>query len=246
MKTLRYILASLLILLCLWFLLPLLGGITHIGMFYPVVILLPLIVALLKPSLLKGGRGKKIFLSVVAVCYVLGFVACGITMAAMVKAKNNEAPQNSTVVVLGCMVYGTNPSRMLLDRCDAAYEYLTENPEAVCVAAGGQGPGEDITEAEAIFTILTEKGIEPHRIYLEATSTDTEENLANSAAVIDGNDLPKEVVIATDGFHEYRAGIYAERAGLLPHAIPSKTYLFVLPGYWAREILAVWEAIFLR
>ena len=245
MKAIRVSLGVLLILACIWFLLPLLAGITHIGMFYPVVILVPLIVILFKPSLLKGGRIKKIILSVVGVCYLLGFIACGVTLGVMAKAAKTEAPPNATVVVLGCMVYNSGPSHMLLDRCDAAYDYLMTNPDAVCVAAGGQGHNEPISEAEAIFDILTEKGIEPHRIYLEASSFDTEENLQNTAALIRANDLSETVAIATDGFHEYRASLLAKDAELTPHAIPSRTYIFVFPGYWAREILAVWEAVFL-
>lgn len=245
MKAVRYGLAVLLILACLWFLLPLLKGITHIGMFYPVVVLFPIIVVLFKPDLLRGGRTKKIILSMVGVCYLFGFLACGVTLGLMAKSAKTEAPPNATAVVLGCMVYDSGPSRMLLDRCDAAYEYLTAHPDAVCIATGGQGHNEPMTEAQAIFDILTAKGIEPHRIYLEDTSTDTQENLANAAAIIAAHDLSDTVAIATDGFHEYRAGIYAKQAGLNPYAIPSKTYLFVFPGYWAREILAVWEAIFI-
>lgn len=245
MKIVRYGLAGLLILACVWFLLPLAAGITHIGMFYPVVVLIPIIVVLFKPGLLKGRRAKKIVLSVVGVCYLLGFAACGVTLGIMARSATTEAPQNATAVVLGCMVYDSGPSRMLLDRCDAAYEYLIANPESKCIATGGQGHNEPMTEAEAIFDILTAKGIEPHRIYLENTSTDTQENLDNAAAIIAANDLPDTVAIATDGFHQFRAGIYAERADLTPYALSAKTYLFVYPGYWAREILAVWEAIFL-
>ena len=245
MKIVRYSFAVLLILACVWFLLPLLAGITQIGMFYPVIVLAPLIVVLFKPDLLKGGRAKKIILSVVGVCYLLGFLACGVTLGIMAKSAKTEAPPNATAVVLGCMVYDSGPSRMLLDRCDAAYDYLIAHPDAVCIATGGQGHDEPMSEAEAIFDILPAKGIEPHRIYLEDTSTDTKENLANAAAMIAANELADTVAIATDGFHEFRAGIYAEQAGLTPYAIPSETYLFVFPGYWAREILAVWEAIFL-
>ena len=242
MKALRYTFAALLILLCIWFLLPLLGGVTHIGMFYPVVLLLPLIVVLLRPSLLKGGQKKKIILSVVGIGYFLGFIACGVTMGVMIQAKESTPPDNTTVIVLGCRVYGSNPSRMLSDRCEAAYDYLTENPEAYCIATGGLGHNADISEAESIFNILTEKGIEPHRIYLEEQATDTEENLAFSAKLMEENGLPPVCVIATDGFHQYRADLYAEQAGLTAYAIPSETYLFVLPGYWAREILAIWKA----
>lgn len=245
MEKLRKTLGVILILLCIWFLLPLAKGVTHIGMFYPVILMVPLIAVLFRPQLLKGGRKKKMFIRIAAACYVVAVICCGVTLGAMVKGAEREAPADSTVVVLGCMVYGENPSRMLVDRCEAAYTFLKANPEAVCVAAGGQGPRENISEAEAIFRVLTDKGIEPQRIYLEDRSTDTEENLRNTAKIIEANGLSADVAIATDAFHQYRAGIYGQRAGLQTYAVPSSTYLFMAPGYWAREILAVWEAVFL-
>ena len=245
MRTFRCALGVLLILFCIWFLLPLVKGITHIGMFYPVLLLIPLICVMFRPSLLKGGKRKKMWIRAVACGYLLVFLACGVTLGFMIRGAEKEPAANSTVVVLGCMVYGERPSRMLTDRCEAAYEYLAAHPDAVCVAAGGQGPRENISEAEAIFVILTEKGIAPERIYLEDTSTDTEENLENTAKIIEANGLSPRVAIATDEFHEFRAGIYGQRAGLETFALPSSTYLFVAPGYWAREILAVWEALFL-
>ena len=244
MRIFRCVLGVLLILLCIWFLLPLLKGITHIGMFYPVLLLIPLICVLFRPSLLKGGRKKKMLIRAAVCGYLLVFIACGVTLGAMIRGAEKEPAADSTVVVLGCMVYGETPSRMLTDRCEAAYEYLAAHPDAVCVAAGGQGRREDISEAEAIFRLLTEKGIAPERIYLEDRSTDTEENLKNAAEIIEANGLSTDIAVATDGFHEYRAGIYGKRAGLSPSSLPASTYLIVAPGYWAREILAVWEALF--
>ncbi len=245
MRYVRCFLGILLILLCLWFLMPLTKGITHIGMFYPVVLMIPLICVLFRTSLLKGGHRRKMLVRIAAAGYLLVFLCCGVTLGLMIHGAEREPSPNSTVVVLGCMVYGENPSRMLMDRCEAAYDFLASHPEADCVAAGGQGPKENISEAEAIFRVLTAKGIAPERIYLEDTSTDTEENLSNTAKVIAANDLVPQIAIATDGFHQYRAGIYAERAGLEPSSLPASTYLAMAPSYWAREILAVWEAIFL-
>lgn len=245
MKSIRCFFAIAAILLCIWFLLPLCKGITHIGMFYPVALMVPLICVLFRPSLLRGGKRKRTVVRLAAIGYLLVFLICGVTLTAMIRGAEREPAADSTVVVLGCMVYGENPSRMLMDRCDAAYDYLAAHPDTVCVASGGQGPREDISEAEAIFRVLTDKGIAPERIYLEDTSTDTEENLSNAAQVISANDLSPQVAIATDSFHQYRAGIYGKRAGLTPSSLNASTYLVMAPGYWAREILAVWEALFL-
>jgi uncharacterized SAM-binding protein YcdF (DUF218 family) len=242
-RLLRKTLAILLILFCLWLLLPLAAGIFHIGMIYPVILLLPLIVILWRRSPFGGSRRRAAAFSL---CYAAALAFCLGTVAVMAKAAQNDGGDGGTVIVLGCKVRGSTPSRLLYDRCEAARGYLEANPDAVCVAAGGQGAGEDISEAESIFQVLTIRGVAPERIYLEESSTNTEENLANAAEIIAANGLSTDVVIATDAFHQFRAARYAKKAGLNPTAAPSATYLPVMPGYWAREILAVWKAILLR
>lgn len=240
MAGLRKTAAVILIMFCLWLMLPLAKGILHFGMIYPVVILLPLILCLLKPQLLKDKGIKKAVAVILICCYSVGFLLCGATLLMMARAAQNTAEDETTVVVLGCMVYGTRPSRVLTDRCEAACDYLKEHPAAVCIASGGQGTGEDITEARAIYTLLTENGIEPERIYLEEQSENTEENMLYSAELIKEKGFSEHIAAATDSFHEFRAKIYAQRAGLEAAALPSATYLFVAPGYWLREIPALW------
>lgn len=61
---------------------------------------------------------------------------------------------------------------------------------------------------------LVSMGIAPGRIYLEDASISTEENLAFSAEVIRREGLPTEVAIASDNFHQLRAGVWAEKDGL--------------------------------
>lgn len=43
------------------------------------------------------------------------------------------------IVVLGCQVKGTKPSKALKDRLDTAKEYMQANPETIAVLSGGQG-----------------------------------------------------------------------------------------------------------
>ena len=45
------------------------------------------------------------------------------------------------------------------------------------MVSGGQGPGEEISEAECMYRWLVAKGIEASRIYKEDKSTSTEENI---------------------------------------------------------------------
>ena len=102
----------------------------------------------------------------------------------MISAANRKPPKNATLIVLGCRVYGERASLSMVERLEAAYEYLQENPQAVCVLSGGMGSGENITEAECMYRYLVDKGITSRRLYKEEESTSTIENLKFSLELI--------------------------------------------------------------
>ena len=166
---------------------------------------------------------------------VLGTIAT----ANMIHACNKTPSQEATVVVLGCRVYGERASLMLRERLDAAVAYLEENPDAKCVVSGGQGPGENISEAECMYRYLMNKGIDSSRIYKEDQSTSTEENLEFSMEVIKANDLNEEIAIVSNEFHVYRAYRYAGDSGLEAGCIPARTAGWLFPTYYIRELYAI-------
>lgn len=146
------------------------------------------------------------------------------------------------VVLLGAGVNGTTPSQSLQERIDAAFLYLQENPQVQCILSGGQGDGEDISEAECMFRALTAKGIAPERLWLEDQSTSTKENLNYSLALIKEKigEQPAEIGILSSQYHLYRAGRFARELGVEPICIGVKTQrieLFI--SYFVREIFAV-------
>ena len=96
-----------------------------------------------------------------AVSLILIF-ACAYVM----KFGKNTAKNQRTVIVLGCRVKGETPSLALQKRADAAYFYLLKNPEAVAILSGGQGRGENISEAACLKKLLTDRGIAPGRLFL--------------------------------------------------------------------------------
>lgn len=157
----------------------------------------------------------------------------------MIRAARTEPSENATVVILGCKVYGERPSIMLTERMDAAISYLDAYPESVCIVSGGQGHDETISEAECMYIYLTGHGISPDRIYKEDQSTSTRENLAFSYEIIRANGLNAKIAIATNGFHEYRAGKIADALGLEHGAVPGRTALWLFPTYYTRELFGI-------
>lgn len=163
----------------------------------------------------------------------------------MIKAACRTPQSGSTVVVLGCKARGKKPTLILRKRLDAAFDYLTENPDSVCILSGGQGKDEIISEAECMYRYLTEKGIDPDRLYPEDQSTSTRENLTFSRKIIDDNHLNPHIAIATSEFHEYRAGRLADSLGLDYSAVPGRTPGYLFATYYVRELYGIlYEWIF--
>lgn len=169
----------------------------------------------------------------------LGFAWAAVLTGCMVYGASSAPPPGATAVVLGSQVRGTYPSLDLWARINAAADYLRANPDAVCVASGGQGEGEQISEAQAIKENLVKLGISADRIFLEDASTNTRENLENSSRLIDEHGLNREIALVTDEYHQFRAGLAARRAGLSPHAVCAKTPWYIFSACYAREMLAI-------
>ena len=166
-------------------------------------------------------------------------ILAGVETAFMIKAATAKPSENATVVVLGCRAYGSRPSIMLASRLDAAYEYLTEHPDAICIVSGGQGPDESMPEAECMYLYLTEKGIAPERIYMENKSTSTRENLLFSQEIIEAEGLNPEIAIVTNEYHEYRAGMVADALEMEHSAVSARTPLWLFPTYYIRELYGI-------
>ena len=124
--------------------------------------------------------------------------------AFVISGMNAEGEDNlEYIIVLGAHVRGTTPSAALRWRITRAYEYLTENPNTIAILSGGQGSGEEISEAECMRRELTALGIPESRLILEDNSTSTAENMEFSFRII--GDLSASVGIVTNNFHVWRS-----------------------------------------
>lgn len=180
-------------------------------------------------------RVEQIGLGIVLLCMILL-----LGMVGMLASEGKRVPSQDAdyMIVLGAHVYGERMSANLRYRVEKAYEYLKVNPHTKAVLSGGQGQGEDITEAEAMRRYLEQKGIESDRLLLDETSVNTDENIRNSAVLI--KDTTKRVVIVSNDFHIYRAKKIAKKQGFQNvEGIGSKTHVYTLPNSYVREVIAV-------
>ena len=152
--------------------------------------------------------------------------------------RNDPCPCGSGIIVLGAHVAGTRLSKALLERTRRALRYLEENPETRAVLSGGQGQGEQISEAEAMYRYLTEHGIDGSRLILEDRSTNTKENLDFSLEKI--GTLDTSIGIVTNHFHVFRGVAIGRKCGCRQiYPIPARYRTWRLLVYIPREILAI-------
>ena len=92
-------------------------------------------------SLIKTAyktQAGKVIITAIAVLAVIGVITAIVISVLMIRATNNLPDEPTTVIVLGCRVKENGPSLMLQKRIDAAYDYMTENENVICIASGGQ------------------------------------------------------------------------------------------------------------
>ncbi|MFD6441517.1 YdcF family protein [Peribacillus sp. NPDC060186] len=173
---------------------------------------------------------------------IIGVVALlvyfGVLHMKIQESSHQSIPEDASyLIVLGARVKGSVPSLSLQYRIDKAADYLKANKNTVAIVSGGKGPGEDISEAQAMQQELINQGIEGERIIMEDKSTTTIENIAYSKELIP--DPTARGLIVTNDFHIYRAVEMAKSEGLDMTGIPAKTPKVVLIKSYIREYLAI-------
>ena len=167
---------------------------------------------------------------------VLVLVLSGLVIGKLRVKPETDCP---AVVVLGCQVRGETPSLLLWKRIRTAAEYLNAHPDAVAVVSGGQGPGEDISEAECMYRGLTARGIAPERILMEDGSTVTLENLRFSRRILAESGVSGPILIVSSDFHMYRALKMAENEEIEAQGLAAPSAWYSYPTYILREALAL-------
>ena len=155
---------------------------------------------------------------IVAVVICIGLMYfCAVEYLVVSNAKTDADPQRSYLIVLGAAVHGDRPSLSLYHRLSSALDYLNSYPESKAVLSGGQGKGENLSEALCMHDWLVSSGIEEDRLILEDRSTSTMENLQFSWEKLQElGCAPDDVAILSSNYHLYRAKTMARSLGMDP------------------------------
>jgi uncharacterized SAM-binding protein YcdF (DUF218 family) len=185
-------------------------------------------------------------------CIWIFLFAFGVTITVIAgdtKTDNNENADYA--IVLGAGVDGTEPSRSLKARLNAALTYAENNPDTIFILSGGKGSGEEITEAQCMKNYLTDNGIDENRLILEENATNTYQNIKNSGDIILSidPDFDGTICVITEIYHVTRAKLCAEDMGF-PVVVSQSGFNgfpVLTANYFVREVFALWNyMIFVR
>ena len=144
------------------------------------------------------------------------------------------------LIVLGAAVHGDTPSLSLVERLEAAKDYLIKHPDTVVIVSGGQGSGENVSEARAMYEWLYANGIDPTRIIMEDKASSTYENLKFSREIINELSDDATVAVVSSEYHLCRAKLIAKTLGMEIHTVAAQTtYFTVMLNYFIREAFGV-------
>lgn len=193
-----------------------------------------------------GRMCRRVFFGALAAGFLLFLAVEGVLLSH--GERDDSALPVDAVIVLGAGVNGETPSLILQSRIDAAAAYLEQHPDVPVVLSGGQGPGEAISEAEAMRRALCTGGGEQNARYLlEDQSTSTAENLAFSKAVLQEHGVDTEtavIAVVTSDFHCFRAHLIARREGLTVIGIPAEVpWRLLEANYYIREFFALGKTL---
>ena len=194
----------------------------------------------IKPWVLKARQG------IIFLC-LIGLISFLVVEAEIIaNSQPDPVIEVDYLIILGAGLNGEQLSWTLLERMQKGLDYMGKYPKAKVVLSGGQGPGEEISEAEGMRRYLVDHGIADERILKEDQSTSTMENFRFSNEILvrqPGFQTSERVAVITNDFHLFRSKILARRNGLIPMGIPSPTPWYLVPNVYLREYFAVVKSL---
>lgn len=165
----------------------------------------------------------------------------GLACTAFVYTRQRPSLDRDYALVLGCAVFGERVPPLLASRIDRAIAFIDKQVKAtgkrpLLVLSGGRGPGEDISEAEAMRRYAVTKGVPEESILLEDKSRNTAENFRFSRQLIESRMTAPKGVFSTTSFHVFRSEILSVETGLRAAGLSAPTKWYFFPNAFVREI----------
>lgn len=191
------------------------------------------------------GNIPKIYRIIITTLFTIGLVIfIGIESIIIYNGHHHDTEKPDYLVVLGAGLRGRSISASLLYRLETALDFHDMYPDVKIVVSGGQGEGEDMTEALAMRNFLVDNGVDPSLIIMEDKSTNTYENFLYTKNVLE-EETGKEdfaITIISNNFHMYRAKFLAKEIGFNAYGYPAPSHKASAVVFYVREFFGVIKA----
>jgi uncharacterized SAM-binding protein YcdF (DUF218 family) len=134
----------------------------------------------------------------------------------------NPAAHGDAAVVLGAAVYREQPSPVFRERINHAIELYQAGQVGAIIFTGGVGSGDTLAESEAARSYAVAAGVPQEDIWIETTSRNTYQNLAQAGILAQTQGF-ETLVIVSDPLHMSRAMAIAEELDLQAVSSPTPT-----------------------
>ncbi|HEM6504675.1 YdcF family protein [Streptococcus suis] len=156
------------------------------------------------------------------------------TMSSFVNLVNLFPGKLDYVVVLGAGLIGDKVTPLLASRIDKGIAIYQKQPGSKLIMSGGQGPDELIAEGQAMANYALEQGIPVEDIVIENQSTNTEENLRFSYALMKPG---SRFALVTNYYHVFRALLLARQLKIKCIGYGAKTKFYFSLNAFIREFV---------
>ncbi|HFI0513213.1 TPA: YdcF family protein [Streptococcus suis] len=138
------------------------------------------------------------------------------------------------VVVLGAGLIGDKVTPLLASRIEKGIAIYQKQPGCKLIMSGGQGPDEIIAEGQAMANYALEQGIPAEDIVIENQSTNTEENLKFSYALMKPG---SRFALVTNYYHVFRALLLARKLKIKCIGYGARTKFYFSLNAFIREFV---------
>jgi uncharacterized SAM-binding protein YcdF (DUF218 family) len=142
--------------------------------------------------------------------------------------KRDEKAPSDVAIVLGAATTNGEVSPVYRERINHAI-WLYENGYVdYLILTGGFGDGNSVSDSEAAKNYAISRGIVDNVIFIEESSTITEENLEQAKIIMDNNSL-NTAILVSDPLHMKRAMRMADDYGIDALTSPTPTSMYRTP-----------------
>jgi uncharacterized SAM-binding protein YcdF (DUF218 family) len=186
-----------------------------------------------------------------SILFVVGMIVAVALLAAAIhsQARNDETAPADAIVVLGAAQWNGRPSATLRARLDHALSLYQQGLAPFIVLTGGQGVGDQFSEAEVSAEYLFERGV-PRESMATVGGSTSWTSLQEAGQVLSQRSI-RDVLMVSDPFHMFRVKRMADDLGLEPLGSPTQTSPIREASpleyrYMAREVFAYLAYLFLE